>query len=98
MRYYYIGKAVIMYLPLIIMVGMIVFVFVTYAINYIGMFICKCNGEKYNVVIKGVNGVVFNNKFIIEEMFKGWYVQIHYGMFIVIICIIAIEMIHQFLK
>ena len=85
MRYYYIGKAVIMYLPLIIMVGMIVFVFVTYAINYIGMFICKCNGEKYNEVIKGVNGVVYNNKFIIEEMFKGWYVQIHYGMFIVII-------------
>jgi hypothetical protein len=85
MRYYYIGKAVMMYLPLIIMVGMIGFVFASYAINYIGMFICKCNREKYNVVRKDVNGVVFNNKFIIEEMFKDWYVQVHHGVFMVII-------------
>ena len=82
MRYYYIGKRVMMYLPLIIMVGMIGFVFVSYAINYIGMFIWN---EKYNVMRKDVNGVVFNNKFIIEETFKGWYVQVHYGVFVVII-------------
>ena len=82
MRYYYFGKRVMMYLPLIIMVGMIGFVFVSYAINYIGMFIWN---EKYNVMRKDVNGVVFNNKFVIEEMFKEWNVEVHYGVFVVII-------------
>ena len=81
---HHIRKAVLMYLPLIIMVVMITFVFVSYAINYIGMYVCigKHSGVQ-TTMRKDVNGVVFK-RFVIEEMFNRHYVEIHYCLFAVI--------------
>ena len=70
-----------MYSPLIVMLSMVVFVFLSYAINYIGMYVHA--GKPADTMRKDVSGVVYN-KFVIEEVFDSCCMQIHYCLLAVI--------------